>query len=91
MHYAEQLDVVRETAGDRFDRIEFNTLYLRVQVDGEPPSSGAYLNLPDLVGSREEIIQRLLLQRAERLVSYVVVVGTAIDAFAPVVARLAGA
>jgi probable F420-dependent oxidoreductase len=91
MNSHEQLNVVRETAGERFDRIEFNALYLRVQVDGQPAASSAYLNLPDLTGSREEIIQRLLAQRSERLVSYVVVVGTAIDAFAPIVARLAGA
>jgi probable F420-dependent oxidoreductase len=88
---AEQLNLVRETAGERFDRIEFNALYLRVQVDGQPAGSTPYLNLPDLVGSREEIIQRLLAQRQAQLVSYVVVVGTAIDAFAPIVARLAGA
>jgi probable F420-dependent oxidoreductase len=91
MSSAEQLEVVRKTAGDRFEQIEFNALYLRVQVDGAPPSSDAYLNLPDLIGSREEIIQRLLAQREEQLVSYVVVVGTAIDAFAPIVARLASA
>jgi probable F420-dependent oxidoreductase len=87
---ADRLNVVRESAGERFDRIEFNALYLRVQVEGQPEASGPLLNMPDLIGSREEIIQRLLAQREQHLVSYVVVVGTAIDAFAPIVARLSG-
>jgi probable F420-dependent oxidoreductase len=88
---AEQLAVVRSAAAERFDRIEFNALYLRVQVDGQPPASGtAWSNLPGLTGSREQIVETLLAQREASLVTYVIVVGTAIDAFAPIVSRLAG-
>jgi hypothetical protein len=62
----------------------------RVQVDGQPPASGtAYANLPGLAGTQQAIVERLLAQRETNLVSYVIVVGTAIDAFAPIVARLA--
>ena len=88
--HAEQLEIVRAAAGDRFDRIEFNTLYLNVQVDGSPEAAGPASPLPGLTGSREQVIERLVAQREQFLVSYVVVVGTAIDAFAPVLSRLAG-
>ena len=87
----EKLTIIREAAGDRFDAIEFNSLHLRVQVDGHPqlgPPGGAAL--PPLIGSREQIIEPLLETRETQLVSYPVVIGTAIDAFAPIVARLAG-
>jgi probable F420-dependent oxidoreductase len=87
--HAEQLESVRSAAGERFDAIEFNQLYLRVNVDshssGLPGSS-----LPALTGSREQVIEHLLAVRERELVSYVVVIGTAIDAFAPIVARLNG-
>jgi alkanesulfonate monooxygenase SsuD/methylene tetrahydromethanopterin reductase-like flavin-dependent oxidoreductase (luciferase family) len=87
--HAAQLQIVREAAGERFDQIEFNALYLQVQVDGQPESA-APSNLPGLVGSRDQIIEKLLADREQYLVSYVAVIGTAIDAFAPIVARLAG-
>jgi probable F420-dependent oxidoreductase len=88
---AEQLAVVQAAAGDRFQQLEFNALYLRVQVDGQPPASGtAYANLPGLAGTRQELVDKLLDRRERNLVSYVIVVGSAIDAFAPIVAQLAG-
>jgi probable F420-dependent oxidoreductase len=86
----QRLGVVAEAAGERFGALEFNTLYMRVQVDGKPADGGPQYNMPDLVGSRDQIIERLVAQRERYGVSYVVVIGDAIDAFAPVVARLAG-
>ncbi len=88
-NHAEQLDIVRAAAGDRFASIEFNQLYLQVSIDGQA-SGVPRSNLPALTGSREDVIEHLLAQRERELVSYVVVVGTAIDAFAPIVARLNG-
>lgn len=88
---ADQMATVREAAGDRFDDIEFNALYLRVEVDGHVATAGSSAaTLPGLTGSREQIIEHLLAQRERDLTSYIVVVGTAIDAFAPIVARLSG-
>jgi probable F420-dependent oxidoreductase len=88
---AEQMAIIRAAAGERFDRIEFNTLYLRVQVDGQPSVADAPpANLTPLLGSPAQIVDRLLAQRESNLVSYVVVVGSAIDAFAPIVRQLAG-
>ena len=88
--HAEQLNIVRGAAGDRFERIEFNALYLNVQIDGSPDAAAPPSPLPSLTGTREQVIEQLVAQREQFLVSYVVVVGTAIDAFAPVLARLAG-
>ena len=90
LSYTEQLEIVRAAAGERFDAIEFNKLYLNVQVDGkpEPPPDPSPIGV--LIGSRDSIIERLLAQRERDLISYVVIIGTAIDAFAPIVARLAG-
>ena len=88
--HAAQLELVRSAAGARFDGIEFNSLYLNVQVDGQPEAGGPASPLPGLVGSRDQIVEQLQARREQFLVSYVVVVGSAIDAFAPVVARLAG-
>jgi probable F420-dependent oxidoreductase len=88
-NHAEQLEVVRAAAGERFDAIEFNQLYLQVSIDGH--DSGVVRgNLPALSGTCEEIVEHLLAERERTLVSYVVVIGTVIDAFAPVVARLSG-
>jgi probable F420-dependent oxidoreductase len=85
----EQMAVLRKAAGDRYDRIEFTRLHFDVQVDGRPERTNAGRG-PSLVGSRDEIIEQLQQLREETDVSYVMVIGPVIDAFAPVVARLAG-
>lgn len=88
---AEGMELVRTTAGERFAQLEFNALYLRVQVDGEPTISGQqFSHMPGLSGSRSEIAELLQRRRETLDVSYIVVIGTAIDAFAPIVAQLAG-
>jgi probable F420-dependent oxidoreductase len=88
---AERMGKIRSAAGERYAQLEFNTLYLRVQVDGQPATSGPqFSHLAGLSGSRSEIIDYLQRRRETLEVSYVAVIGTAIDAFAPVVAELAG-
>jgi probable F420-dependent oxidoreductase len=86
----DRLNIVAQAAGERFAGLELNTLYMRVQVDGKPSDAGPQYNMPDLIGSRDQIIEHLVGQREQHGVSYIVVIGDAIDAFAPVVARLAG-
>ena len=88
---AEGMEIVRAAAGERFAHLEFNALYLRVQVDGQPAQSGTeFSHLAGLFGSRSEIIEYLQRRRETLEVSYIAVIGTAIGAFAPVVAELAG-
>lgn len=88
---AEAMNVIRDAAGERFAHLEFNALYLRVQVDGLPPqSSTEFSHLPGLSGSRSEIVEHLQRRRESLGVSYIAVIGTAIEAFAPIVAELAG-
>jgi probable F420-dependent oxidoreductase len=84
-----RLAVVREAAGRRYDQIELNMLAMRVQVDGRPESQvQGYDRILGLSGSRDEVAEQLLKQREQFDISYVIVIGTAIDAFAPVVAKL---
>lgn len=87
---AESMALVRGSAGEGFAQLEFNALYLRVQVDGQPAATGQFAHLPGMIGARSELIELLQRRREALDVSYVVVIGTAIDAFAPIVAQLAG-
>jgi alkanesulfonate monooxygenase SsuD/methylene tetrahydromethanopterin reductase-like flavin-dependent oxidoreductase (luciferase family) len=84
-----QMAVIREAAGDRYDSIEFTRLHFDVQVDGKPERTQAGRG-PSLVGSVDEVVEQLQKLREEYDVSYIMVIGPQIDAFAPVVARLAG-
>jgi probable F420-dependent oxidoreductase len=87
----EKMAVIREAAGDRYDQIEFTQLFFDVQVDGQPPTDpGLPRRGPALIGSRDQIVEQLLKEREANDISYVMVIGPVIDAFAPVVAKLAG-
>jgi len=86
---ADKMVVVREAAGERYDRIEFSQLLFNVQVDGKPPAE-SQLRGPGVVGSRDAVVDQLVRLREEHDISYIMVIGPVIDAFAPVVARLAG-
>ena len=86
---AEQMAVIRKAAGDRYDSIEFTRLHFDVQVDGKPERTNAGRG-PSLAGSRDEIVEQLEKLREEHDVSYIMVIGPVIDAFAPVVAKLSG-
>ena len=86
----ERMAVIREAAGERYDDIEFTQLFFNVQVDGQP--SGPWAQRPglSLVGSRDQVIEQLQRLREESHISYIMVIGPVIDAFAPVVGKLAG-
>lgn len=99
----QKVEWVREGAGDRFDDIELQIRYFvcavtddaRGLADAMAPGMGlssdeALESGVALVGTIDEICDTLVARREEWGVSYVVVGDEHIDAFAPVVARLAG-
>jgi len=95
---------VREVAGDRFAVLDIETSpsYTEVtdDVDGALRRVAPTLRNADpdvlrthpnvLVGSVEQIVDSLQRQREELFVNYVTIPGDKLDAFSPVVARLAG-
>lgn len=98
-----KLDWVREGAGDRFDDLEINLLnFACIVTDDRTGTAEAFapafglsaeelLAFPHaLIGTVDEIAESLEERRERWGASYVVVQGDAIDAFAPVVARLTG-
>lgn len=100
---ATKIGWVREAAGDRFEDLELNVLVFmsvitddRMQVaEASAPMFGISpeqaLEVPHaLVGTVEEICEDLEKRRATYGFSYTVIQGDAMDAFAPVVARMTG-
>ena len=98
-----KLGWVRDAAGDRFDDIELNCLVLATMVTDDQAAmaemmgqmfgldAAAALEVPHaLIGSVDQICEQILARRDRWGFSYWVVQGDAMDAFAPVVARLAG-
>jgi probable F420-dependent oxidoreductase len=93
---------VREAAGDRFDQLELHVNASLVEVADHPSDADIerviartgqtreqVLASPGtLVGSVDAIVETLLARRAKYGVSYYVVQGRVMDAFASVVARL---
>jgi probable F420-dependent oxidoreductase len=100
----ERVRWIRAAAGERFDRVELNALVQRVIVTDDrtktadelarqwpPLTAEAVLGSPFvLLGTVEEIVDCLRERRARWGLSYYVVFEPALEAFAPVVARLAG-
>jgi probable F420-dependent oxidoreductase len=85
----DQMATIKEAAGDRYGSIEFTRLHFDVQVDGKPERTNEGRG-PSLVGSTAQVVEQLEKLRVEHDVSYIMVIGPQIDAFAPVVAKLAG-
>jgi probable F420-dependent oxidoreductase len=99
----QKLEWLRAAAGPRFDDLEIQTLcgFVAVTPDATAIHEGMAghfgVSVDDvamapvaLVGTVEEIIERLHARRERWQMSYVVVGADAIDAFAPVVAALTG-
>ncbi|MGI9623214.1 MAG: TIGR03621 family F420-dependent LLM class oxidoreductase [Acidimicrobiales bacterium] len=99
----EKLDWIRAGAGDRFDELEIEIgAYFTVVTDDTEaalenlgPSMGMspeeLANYPHgLIGSVDQICETLLERRERYGISYVTVGRHALDAFAPVVAKLSG-
>jgi hypothetical protein len=100
---ARKVGWVREAAGERMGQIELALLLQGTAVTDRPEAAAAELALGfDLtaeqvlastefaVGSVDQIVERLCRFRAEYGISYVTVMTESAEAFAPVVARLAG-
>jgi probable F420-dependent oxidoreductase len=96
-----KLAIVREAAGERWERLEIGTSVWALAVgSGEAAVRSAFLagfvpamaDTPNvLAGEVPAIVDKLLRWRAEHAVSYYVLQDEAfVDAFAPIVARLAG-
>ena len=101
--FHERVAWVRDAAGARFDQLELhcNTAFCLVGVDRRATAAAMApgfgispedaLEVPiALVGSVDEICHTLERRREELGFSYWAIPGDALDAFAPVVARLAG-
>jgi len=100
---AQKVEWVREGAGDRFDDLELQIRYYVASITddargfAEMLAPGFGVSADDvvgmgivLVGTVDEVCDLLVQRREEWGVSYIVVGGDAFEAFAPVVARLAG-
>ena len=101
---AQKLEWVRQAAGERFDQLELNSFVFIVQVTdyrekvagGMAPHFGMtaeqVLASPHcLIGTVEQICADLQQRREQYGISYLTILKEHVDAFAPVVERLAGA
>jgi probable F420-dependent oxidoreductase len=99
----EKIPWIREAAGDRFDAIELNVRAFFVSVtndrDGTAAGIGTALGYDAdevratpfaLIGSPEQLVDDLQVRRERWGFSYIIVGAEDTDAFAPVVAELAG-
>jgi probable F420-dependent oxidoreductase len=99
----DKMAIVRAAAGDRMSAIELNirAFLVNVTADGQGardrlagamgvPSSMLETSPFALIGSPDELIERLLERREKWGFSYVIVGQEDVDSFAPVVAALAG-
>ena len=100
----ERLQLIREAAGDRYDRLELNALVQRVVVTDDRRQAAEELARrwtqlrPEeilqspyvLIGTVDQLVEDLQVRRERWGISYYVIFEPYTDAFAPVVARLAG-
>jgi probable F420-dependent oxidoreductase len=101
----DQVELVRQAAGARFADLEFATFSIRPVVTDAADLSdvmdafAAEYNTPPevaaaipatLAGSVDALVERLQQHREELGLSYRIIGGSAMEAFAPVLARLAG-
>jgi alkanesulfonate monooxygenase SsuD/methylene tetrahydromethanopterin reductase-like flavin-dependent oxidoreductase (luciferase family) len=97
---SERVEWIREAAGDRFPEIELNINLMAVG-DQVPRWIAAQLrvtarelaergSVSALMGTPDEMCEKLVARRERLGVSYVVVSDELMDAFAPVVERLTG-
>lgn len=99
----EKLAWVKQAAGDRFDEIEFNALvFIGIVTDDRLAVAGNFAPMFGLtaeeavevpsafVGTVDEICDDMLARRERFQISYYTLSEGAIDAFAPVVERMAG-
>jgi probable F420-dependent oxidoreductase len=100
----ERVRLVREAADDRYERLELNALVQRVivtddrrQAAQEVPDRWKHLTVDEILetpyvlfGTVDQMVEDLKARRKRWGISYYVIFESYTDAFAPVVARLAG-
>jgi len=102
-YFDQRIAWVREAAGDRFDTLELQCLTFLVQIVPDRKDAIARLSsamdVPStqiegspiaLIGTIEQISEQLIERRERFGFSYIVVHESELEAFAPVVAALAG-
>ncbi len=90
---AQKVEWVRLAAGTRFEAIELNLLVSQVAVTGGRQESATKFarEMPFvLLGSVDQIVEDLLIQRERYHISYIVIYEKDMEMFAPVVAKLSG-
>jgi len=100
---AEQVAIVREAAGARFEEIELNVFAARVDVTDKPQDAARAMadqlqttpqavqsSASFLIGSTDSIVETLQQRRDQWGLSYIMIFERVMDAFAPIVARLTG-
>jgi probable F420-dependent oxidoreductase len=100
---AQQVEWVRQGAGERFSELEINTLVSNVMVTDHPRSAAEQISVNEgvspeyildsvhfLVGTEAEIANEIQMWRERFGISYIVVMERDFDALGPVVRRLAG-
>lgn len=100
---AQKVAWIREAAGDRFDQLELSVMIFRAAITNNRRAAarqmGARFDLSEeqtldslqlLVGTADQIIEDLQIRRERFGTSYIVINEEQMDAFAPVVERLAG-
>ena len=99
-----RMQLVRDVAGDQYSRLELNALVQRVVVTDHPRQAAEELarrwtqlspeeileSLYVLIGTVDKLIEDLHARRERWGISYYVIFEPYVDAFAPIVARLAG-
>jgi probable F420-dependent oxidoreductase len=101
--FARKRDAIVKGAGDRFEQLELSTTFMAVHVGGSGRETAARINAdfaanweavvagPHIAaGSADEITERILRWRSELQLSCFIVTESEIEAFAPIVAALAG-
>jgi probable F420-dependent oxidoreductase len=98
--FQERLDWLRQAAGDRFEQLELNVNLIAVgrevppwlpaRLGLDPAQLVASGSLVVLMGTIDEMCDQLLERREALGISYVTLSDAFMDAFAPVVERLAG-
>jgi hypothetical protein len=100
----DQVQLVRDAAGDRYERLELNALMQRVIVTDdrrraaeELTSRWTQLSVEEilqspyaLVGTVDQLVEDLQARRTRWGISYLITHEPYVDSLAPVVARLAG-
>jgi len=81
---------IREVAGERFERLELGYTVFRTEVTSGKPDDHLPRSPHVLAGSVDQIVEEISERRERYGFSYVQIMEQQMEAFAPVVARLAG-